>query len=144
MTLCLATLAAGPIVQAIPAEWTHSVIVSNGGVTSTAIYTAKPTMTSLEIGMTPGRRPSTMRGTRSADIAVDRRAGDTAADARTIGSQKRLNGSRHGSCQQNRREIDREIAGKSPEINAHLLTVAQGDQQQLRAGINARSPSSTN
>ena len=142
--LFLATLAAATIVQASPAEWTHSVPVTNNGVTTTAIYTAKPTINLRQIGMAAGPRPGTMRCTWSADIAVDRRLGNTAADTRAIGSEKRLNGSRHGSCIQNRDEIHREIAGKSPEINAYLLAVAQRDQQQLRAEIDALSPSSAN
>ncbi len=142
--LFLATLAAVTIVQATPADWTHSVPVTHGSVTTTAIYTAKPTVTLREIGMAPGPRPGTMRCLWTADIAVDRRLGNTAADARTIGSEKRLNGSRHGSCQQNGREIDREIAGKSPEINAHLRAVAERDQQQLRAEIKMLSPPGTN
>jgi hypothetical protein len=139
--ILLATLAAATVAQATPAEWTHSVPVTAGNRTTTATYVARPNVTTRQIGMAAGPRTSTMRCTWTADITVERRLGDaSAADARDVAATKTLNGSRHGSCIANRKAIDQEIAAKAPEINAHLLAVAERDQRQLRTEIETLAP----
>lgn len=131
----LATLAAATIVQATPAQWSHSVPVASGNPDVAATYIARPNVTTRQIGMAPGPRPGTMRCVWTADIAVERRLADNSI--RTLAADKRLSGSRHGGCLQNRREIDREIAASTPAINAHLAAVAERDQRQLRTEVEA-------
>ena len=133
--ILLATLAAATIVQATPAQWSHSVPVASGNPGTTATYIARPSVKVRQIGMAPGPRPGTMRCVWTADIAVERSLGGNTV--RAIASDKRLSGSRHGGCIHNRSEIDREIAGKGLEINAHLVELAARDQQQLRAEVEA-------
>lgn len=141
--LFLATLAAATLAPATPTEWTHIVPVAHAISKATATYVARPTITTRQIGMATGTRPSTVRCTWTADISVERRLGAPGAETggvRGIASAKTFTGSRHGSCMNNRRAIDREIAALAPEINAHLLAVADRDQRELRSEIETLAP----
>ncbi|MFZ4688832.1 MAG: hypothetical protein ACOYLS_06320 [Polymorphobacter sp.] len=141
--LFLATLAAATLAQAAPTEWTHTVPVAHADTNATATYVARPNITTRQIGMATGTRPSTVRCIWTADISVERRLGTPAGDTsgvREIASTKTFSGSRHGSCMNNRRAINQEIAAKAPEVNAHLLAVADRDQRELRSEIETLAP----
>ena len=142
MTFLLA-LAAATAALAGPAQWTHTTAVAHGNGQATATYTARPHITTRQIGMSGGTRMSTERCIWIADISVDRRlapAGGDTMGLRDMASIKTLKGSRPGACANSRRVIDREIAAKTPDIKAHLMAVAERDQRELRTEIEALAP----
>lgn len=134
----LAAAAAMATATPAPAGWTHSVPVAHGGVEATATYQARPRVTTRQVGLSAGPRMSSVRCIWTADIEVERhltQAGAEAAGLRTLASAKTFSGQRPGECQANRRGIDKEIAAKAPEIQAHLLAVAEHDQRELRTEV---------
>jgi hypothetical protein len=144
--MLLALLAAASVASAtapVPATWTHSVQVTHGTADANAIYTARPIVTTRDIGMSAGTRMSSQRCVWTADIAVERRleaAGMESTGRREMPSTKTLTGSRPGACVGNRRLIDQEIAGHTPAIEAHLVAVAERDQRDLRSEIETLAP----
>ena len=135
--LILLTLAVAAAVQPGPARWTHTAPVAHGSGQVTATYIARPVVATRQIGTSMGSRMSTERCVWTAEIGVERQLGD---GSRALASTKTFKGSRHGSCAINRDAIDREIAAKAPEINAHLMTVAEHDQRELRSEIKTLTP----
>lgn len=138
MILITTLAAAAAMATAAPADWTHSVPVAHGGVEATATYQARPRVTTRQVGMSAGPRMSSVRCIWTADIEVERhltQAGAETAGLRTLASAKTFSGQRPGECHANRRGIDKEIAAKAPEIQAHLLAVAEHDQRELRTEV---------
>lgn len=135
----LTLAAAAAVAQATPTQWTHSTPVTHGKGQVTATYIARPVVTMRQIGTSGGARMSTERCVWTADISVERRLnGD--AGGRDMASAKTIKGSRHGGCTTNQNAIDREIAARTPEINAHLVAVAERDQRELRTEIETLAP----
>ncbi|NJC09214.1 hypothetical protein [Polymorphobacter fuscus] len=135
--------AAAAIAQATPAQWTHSVPVDHGRGQATAIYEARPVVSTRQIGTSMGTRMSTARCLWTADIAVERRletSGVNQTGTREMAAVKTLKGSRHGACATSRGSIDKEIAAQTPAIRAHLVAVAERDQQELRTEIDTLAP----
>ncbi len=138
-------LAAAALAQAAPAGWTHAVPVAHGDGRATAIYRAVPDISTRQVGMAAGTRPSSMRCTWTAAIAVERELahpGTGSGSVRRLASLKTLKGSRPGDCTANRQNIESDIASKSDAINAHLVRVAETDQRDLRAEIDTLAPPS--
>ena len=141
--MLLVLFAAASVIGAANPAWTHNVPVSHGAATANAVYTARPVVTTRQVGMTAGTRMSSQRCVWTADIAVERRleaAGVESAGRREMPSTKTLQGSRPGACASNRRQIDKEIAGHAPAIEAHLVAVAERDQRDLRSEIETLAP----
>lgn len=119
---------------AMPASaTTHSIAIDHKGNRFTATYAATPEVRTRQVGMAAGTRMSTERCIWTADIAVERRIGGSAAPeaARRLPSTKRLSGSVPGACRSASPSIDREIAARAEDITTHLERVAQRDQQQI-------------
>lgn len=137
-TLAAAAAVATAAPAPAPANWTHSVSVAHGNVEATATYQARPRVTTRQVGLSAGPRMSSVRCIWTADIEVERhltQAGAEAAGLRTLASAKTFSGQRPGECHANRRGIDKEIAAKAPEVQAHLLAVAEHDQRELRTEV---------
>jgi hypothetical protein len=138
MITITALAAAAAMANATPANWTHTVPVAHRDMAATATYQARPRVTTRQIGMSAGPRMSTVRCVWTADIEVERQltaTGSEASGLRTLPSAKSISGQRHGDCTANRRAIDRDIAARTPEIQAHLLAVAEQDQRELRSEV---------
>lgn len=136
-------LAAASIAGAAPSVWTHNVPVVHGTANANAVYTARPVVSTRQVGMTAGTRMSSQRCVWTADIAVERRletAGAESGGRREMPSTKTLQGSRPGACASNRRLIDQDIASHTPAIAAHLEMVAERDQRDLRSEIETLAP----
>jgi hypothetical protein len=136
-------LAAAALAQAAPAGWTHAVPVAHGDGRATATYRAVPDISTRQIGMTAGTRPSSVRCTWTAEIAVERalvHPGTGASSVRQLAAPKTFKGSRPGDCTANRQNIESDIAARSDAINAHLVRVAEADQRDLRAEIDTLAP----
>lgn len=116
--------------------YTHSLPVQPGSQII-ATYRAMPVVTTRQIGAAAGTRMGTVRCTWKAAISIERRleTGGANPPTRTLAPVRTLAGSRHGDCMVGRRAIDQEIAGRAPEIQAHLEAVAMQDQRDLRAEV---------
>ncbi len=139
----LALIAAATLAPAMPTAWTYAVPINHGGAEVTATYRALPDITTRQVGMAAGTRPSSVRCDWRAAITVERQLvaiGKAAASVRQLPVMKTLKGSRPGDCHGNRRNIDSDIASRSEAINAHLLRVAEQDQRDLRAEIETLGP----
>ena len=126
-----------------PSAWTHAVPINHDGTQATATYRALPDVTTRQVGMAAGTRPSSVRCDWRAAIMVERQlvaAGKAATSVRQLPAMKTLKGSRPGDCHANQRNIDSDIASRSGAINAHLLRVAEQDQRDLRAEIATLAP----
>ncbi len=147
MSVLLTTLAAAMMGSAaVPASAptvSHSVPITHGATTATAIYDAKPQISTRSIGLSPGTRQGSRRCLWTAEIVVERHLkGEDSVAMRTLAPGKTLSGSRPGHCHNSTRAIHEEIAARTPEIREHLMAVAEQDGRDLRTELEAMgSPS---
>ena len=141
--LLFTLFAAATLAQTAPTAWTHDVPMAQGDSQATASYRALPRVKTRQVGMSAGTRPSSLRCDWTAAIGVERHlsyAGKIASSVRQLSAEKTFKGSRPGDCAANRRNIDADLASRSDAINAHLMSVAEQDQRELRAEIDTLAP----
>ncbi len=139
-TIIVAGLAAG--LAAIPPtdDLVHHVEISRGDTPMRVSYRAAVDVERRQVGMTPPTRMGSARCAWQADVRVERRIAGTETAAhpslgRTIDAGPPLTGSRPGDCLTTRRGVDKDIAGRMPEVKAMLAAVAQRDAPQLLADL---------
>ncbi|WP_439533036.1 hypothetical protein [Polymorphobacter sp.] len=136
MSVILTTLAAAALGASAPATVSHQVPVTHGSTTATAIYEAKPQITTRNIGLSPGTRQGSRRCVWTADIIVERHLkGEEGVAMRTLAPGKTISGSRPGHCRNGTKAINDEIASRAPEIREHLMAVAERDGRELRTEL---------
>lgn len=136
MMISMLMLAAAAV--AAPAAM-HSVKV-DGNSALVANYAATTAVTTRQIGMAAGPRPGSARCDWRAAVTVNRSlvdASGTEMATRTLAPTMTLKGSRPGDCMTNRHAIEADIAARSSDVQAHVVTVAEADQSSLRAEIEA-------
>jgi hypothetical protein len=138
MSFILTTLTAAMMGQAaVPAPTlSHSVALNHGTRTATAVYEARPQISTRTMGLSPGTRQGNRRCLWTAEIVVERHLkGEEGVAMRTLAPVKTISGSRPGPCHNSNRAIESEIAARAPEIQAHLLAVAEQDGRDLRTEL---------
>jgi hypothetical protein len=138
MSIFLTTLTAAMMGSAVApaAVVSHSVPLTHGTTTATAIYEARPQITTRSVGLSPGTRQGSLRCLWTAEIMVERHLkGEHGVAMRTLAPAKTLSGSRPGRCHNSSKAIDAEIAARAPEIRSHLLAVAERDARDLRTEL---------
>ena len=142
MSVLFVTMAAA---AAFGGDLSHSVAVNHGAVTATAVYVAKPAVSTRNIGLSAGTRPSSLRCLWTAEIGVTRHLqGENAMASRSLASDKVISGSRPGRCSDATRAINAEVASRLPEIKTYLAEVAAQDEQVLRKELDALKLASVN
>lgn len=133
----IAILATSLALAIAPQPIAHTVTVQNGATPLNATYTADVDVTTRQVGISAGTRPSTERCIWKARVGVVREVAreQGAADTRRLDADKLIEGSRAGSCDTVTRQIERDLAGLQGDVRAHVEQVAQQDQDQLRSDL---------
>lgn len=120
-----------------PQPITHSVTVDHQSVPLNATYKADVAVSTRQIGISAGTRPSTARCLWEARVGVIREVARTegATYSRRLDADTTIEGSRPGSCNTAMRQIERDLQARQDDVRAHVVEVAQRDDQQLRADL---------
>lgn len=120
-----------------PQPITHSVTVDHQSAPLNATYRADVAVSTRQIGLSAGTRPSTARCLWEARVGVVR---DVAREqgtpySRRLDADTLFEGSRPGSCATVARQLERDLAARGDDVRAHVVDVAQRDQDALRADL---------
>jgi hypothetical protein len=120
-----------------PQPITHSVTVDHQSAPLNATYKADVEVSTRQIGISAGSRPSTARCLWEARVGVIR---EVARDqgtpySRRLDADTVLEGSRAGSCATVAAQLERDLQSRGDDVRAHVVQVAQRDQDQLRADL---------
>lgn len=120
-----------------PQPITHSVTVDHQSGPLNATYRADVAVSTRQIGISAGTRPSTARCLWEARVGVIREVAREQGPsyARRLDADTRLDGSRPGSCATVARQLERDLQAQGPAVRAHVVEVAQRDQDRLRADL---------
>jgi hypothetical protein len=120
----------------------HNMTIEHRGVPVSVAYRANTTLSTRQVGMAAPTRMGVVRCNWTAKIAVERSlARDGAAAANRVVSEGfELKGSRPGTCSGAKKAIQQELAKRDDEVRAHVLAIAERDQESLRAELETASP----
>ncbi|MGO4168869.1 hypothetical protein ACLIMP_24990 (plasmid) [Novosphingobium aerophilum] len=126
--LALATASAAPF-----ADQVHRTSVDHQGRSLDVTYRADAKVSTRQIGMSAGTRPTTERCLWAARVAVVRDVAGTkgASLSHRLDADQMIRGSHFGKCSENRAQVASLIARRSDEVKAHLAEVAREDAPQL-------------
>jgi len=116
----------------------HSVRIDHATGAVQSDYSADVTVTHRQVGTVgAGGRPSTLRCMWRAGLVVDRQARHVSGStlARSFAQDNVVEGSRPGWCTAQKTAIAREVAARTPELQARLVQLAQEDHGVLHAEI---------
>lgn len=127
------------IIMAIAASAaTHSITIDHHGSPVQAVYSAHTDISMRTIGAATPNRTEQRRCLWTASIKVERNLSGSPALTRTVAHDERLSGSRHGPCNEGKRQaIAQEINRQDKAIRTHLLEVAEQDHPRLLAELEA-------
>jgi hypothetical protein len=122
-----------------PQPVAHSVTVDHQSAPVKATYRADVEVSTRQIGMSAGARPSTARCTWQARVGVVRDIAreDGTPISRRLDEDRRFEGSRPGSCMAATAQIERDLGSHQEAVRAHVKQVAERDEQNLRAELRA-------
>lgn len=118
----------------------HRLTVQHAGAPLTVDYRARIDLKTRQIGMAPPTRHGVVRCTWTARIAVERSLAGHAGSSRLIDQDLTLKGSETGNCREARKLIDRALAKRADEVQAHMVAVAERDRSVLLAELAAAAP----
>lgn len=120
-----------------PQPIAHTVTVEHQSAPLNATYKADVAVSTRQIGMSAGARPSTARCLWEARVGVIREIARENSDvySRKLDADKLIEGSRPGSCASVARQLERDLQARQGDVRAHVLEVAQRDQDALRADL---------
>lgn len=120
-----------------PQPIAHTVTVDAGAAPLNATYKADIDVTTRQVGISAGTRPSTARCVWQARVGVIREVAreQGVAYTRRLEADKVIEGSRAGTCDTVTRQLERDLAGFQGDVRAHVEQVAQQDQPQLRSDL---------
>jgi hypothetical protein len=117
-----------------PQPIAHTVTIEHQSAPLHATYKADVEVTTRQIGMSAGARPSTARCLWEARVGVIREIAreQGSAYSRRLDADKLIEGSRPGTCATVSRQLERDLAARQGDVRAHVEQVALGDQDALR------------
>lgn len=120
-----------------PQPIAHSVTVEHQSAPLNATYRADVDVSTRQIGMSAGARPSTARCLWQARVGVVREVAREQGTpySRRLDADKLIEGSRPGSCASVTRQLERDLAAIQGDVRAHVIDVAQRDGDALRADL---------
>lgn len=132
--LALATASAAPFVDPV-----HRTSVDHQGRSLDVTYRADTKVSTRQIGMSAGTRPTTERCLWTARVAVVRDVAGTrgASLSHRLDADQIIRGSHFGKCSENRAQVASSIVRRSNEVKAHLAEVARGDGVRLANDISS-------
>ncbi len=136
MFIALVALAIGTANS--PTAMQHQVRVDHASGAVDTRYSADVRIEHRQVGSVgTGGRPATLRCMWRAGLMVDRHARHASGStmARSFAHDNALEGSRPGWCSTQRTQIAREVAGRSDELRAHFVRLAQDDHSVLHGEI---------
>lgn len=131
------TIASALSLAIAPQPITHNVTVEHNAAPLSATYRADVAVSTRQIGVSAGTRPSTARCLWEARIGVVREVAreQGAAYSRRLDADKTIDGSRPGSCDTVARQLERDLQARTDDVRAHVIEVAQQDGDALRADL---------
>lgn len=120
-----------------PQPIAHTVTVEHQSAPLNATYRADVDVSTRQVGMSAGTRPSTARCLWQARVGVVREIAreNTGMYSRKLDADKLIEGSRPGSCSSVTRQLERDLAAIQGDVRAHVVEVAQRDGDALRADL---------
>ena len=118
----------------------HRVTMEHGGKPLEVVYQGEVTTESKRVGSSSPTRMGNIRCDWKATVRVRRQLpAHVTADDHPVAGTRIIKGSRPGDCITNRVAIQRDVASRSDEVQAHVAELAARDQPALMAALSAGS-----
>lgn len=132
--LAMATASAAPL-----ADQVHRTSVEHQGQRYEVTYRADTRVSTRQIGMSAGTRPSTERCLWSARVAVTRDVShpNGAALSHRLDGVNVMRGSHYGKCSENKANVATSIARRADDVRTHLVNAVGRDAQRLAADLHS-------
>ncbi|MCW1432055.1 hypothetical protein [Novosphingobium sp. JCM 18896] len=130
----LAMAAAGAVTVA---DQVHRTNVEHQGQRYEVAYRADTKVTTRQIGMSAGTRPSTERCLWSARVAVTRDVShpNGAKLSHRLDDDSVMRGSHYGKCSENRANVATSIARRADDVRTHLVNAAGRDTKRVATDL---------
>jgi hypothetical protein len=124
-----------------PQPITHTVAIQHENAPINATYKADVAVSTRQVGLSAGTRPSTARCQWQARVGVIRDVAreQGATYSRRIDGEKLIEGSHAGTCAATAGQVERELEAAAPAVQAHVVEMARRDEQSLRADLKTMS-----